>query len=219
MKNVNKNLKIAIVLLLVLFSESTILGLINSNGDVNYLFLPLGIVPTYESIFTAKNGLEVRDYNYSWTSIYHERNDVTTFDLELDIELYSYSNKAFDCTAYTEKEQGGAQNVHSTYSIKQGLNNIEILRTDASTTDLTNFRVGLILENPYTNIYRWTMSKGGGDASYHQNSLNFDEHATIQTGFAFTASRSTNLNFLVPVVTNNCNIHYWLFYLSSKEMG
>ena len=40
------------------------------------------------------------------------------------------------------------------------------------------------------------MSKGGGDASYHQNSLNFDEHAAIQTGFAFTASDRLIGNFL-----------------------
>jgi hypothetical protein len=54
----NKKLKVIILILIVLFSESTIFGFIASNGNVNGLFSEIRLVPTYKTVSNASSKIE-----------------------------------------------------------------------------------------------------------------------------------------------------------------
>lgn len=188
----NEKLKMVIIILAILLAETAILGMMAPRLRFeNTLFRPLGFVATFESILTEKNGLEVRDYNYSWTTVYHSETGITTYNLDMDVSLYSYYNGTnsyyngtdFNCTALTEINNNNAQDVDRDFFIQSGENNIRITRTSAETKnltglgfvaimDLTGFSFTLTKTNDFdTEYYEWEISDGTGESSYHQNSL------------------------------------------------
>jgi hypothetical protein len=201
-----KKLIIIILLITILFSEALVLGLVNSHGNNSYLLSSFGLIPNFEHITTTKNGLEVRDYNYSWITDYEPNRAITTvYHLEMDVHLYSYSNNAFNCVASTNIEDLGGQAVNyngtrKEYTINQGDNLIEITRRNVPTATLDN-SFEFSLSQPNKMIYIWELSDGKGESSYGQNSLNQDEYAIIQNGYNFQQNQLLSTLFYLWLPT------------------
>ena len=184
-----------ITILAILLTETAILGMMTPPFRTENTFIrPLGFVAGFGSLLIEKNGLEVRDYNYSWTTVYHSETGITTYNLDMDVSLYSYYNgTSFNCTVLTEFNNNSAQDVGRDFFIQSGENNIRITRTSAETKDLTGvgfvaimdltgFSFTLCKTNDYdTEYYEWEISDGSGESSYHENSLYPDVYIMIHS--------------------------------------
>jgi hypothetical protein len=185
-----------------LFSEPLVLGYIDYANNTRYLFSNFGFTPKYIFVLTSKNGLEVTAYTY-----YRPSAD----NLQMNITLFNYSNKTFDCFGYTETDysgnggsaggsigceidaDNGTSNIPVVFSIHAGVNEIStFIPTVITSDDFTGLSIGFNLNNPWSSIYKWTVSDGVGQITYKSNPLIPDKYAYMQNGFIFSQERLLN---------------------------
>ena len=183
----------------ILLSEALGLGLVYSHGNNSYLLSSFGLIPHYDEVVTAKNGLEVKNYTYDLNhrTVQSSMKNWTVYDLEMNVHLYSYSEESFDCFAGTQFNRNDAQDIRYTdasgipqfkvFTIKHGNNEIIITRKNVNNEEMRGFGFYLFRREPsYNTYYDWQLSQGTGESSYSENHLNQDKHVRVQNGFDFS---------------------------------